>query len=356
MNSFRDPAVFFSGQSARLGPRLARINLGRGREAMYQDQLPELLHRLSHDARVESVMASSAIEGVFIEKGRTTAVVEGAASYLRNRSEKEVRGYRDALDYLIQSEGHEPLSIPFILHLHRLLYGHTPGRGGQLKTADNEIVSRDPETGHRRSVFQPPPYQQTEFLMRELIAGYQTAVAAEEADSVVLIAAFVVDLLAIHPFGDGNGRVARLLTNHLLLSAGYGVVKYVSLEQRIHESRSRYYDALEDSQRLWHEGDNSVWPFVEFLVDMLVEAYERFEARVASARPTEGGTKQSRVRNYVLAEAPEVFTKARIRQSLPGISDQTIANVLRDLQAEGSIVSEGRGRSASWRRTNNAQP
>jgi Fic family protein len=323
---------------------------------MYQDQLPELLHRLSHDARVESVTASSAIEGVLLEKGRTTQVLEGAASHLRNRSEKEVRGYRDALDYLIQSHGQEPLSIPFILHLHRLLYGHTPGRGGQLKAADNEIVSRDQETGLRRSVFQPPPYQRTEFLLRELIAGYQAAAAAQAADAVVLIAAFVVDLLAIHPFGDGNGRVARLVTNHLLLSAGYGVVRYVSLEQRIHESRSRYYDALEDSQRLWHEGENTVWPFVEFLADMLVEAYERFEARVAAARPTEGGTKQSRVRNYVLAEAPVVFTKSRIRLSLPGISDQTIANVLRDLQAEGQIVREGLGRSASWRRSTVDQP
>jgi len=50
----------------------------------------------------------------------------------------------------------------------------------------------------------------------------------------VLLGAFVLDFLAIHPVADGNGRLARLLTTHELLRNGYGVARYVSVEQRIY--------------------------------------------------------------------------------------------------------------------------
>jgi Fic family protein len=349
MNSFLHSTTF-SNQPPRLGARLARADASRGREAMYLDQTPELLARLSHDARVESVTASSAIEGVFIEASRQARVIDAPGPvHLRNRSEKEVRGYRDALDYLVSAGGVEELKVPLVLHIHRLLFSHTDSPGGQLKTADNRIVANDPDRG-RRTIFEPPPFQRTEFVLTELLARYASAAEEEIAHPLALIGAFAVDFLAIHPFADGNGRMARLLTNHLLLSQGYGVVRYVSLEQRIYESRNHYYDALEDAQRGWHEGEHQVWPFVELLTARLQDSYARFEQRIAAARDGAGGSKQDRVRRYVLNEAPARFTKALVRRSVPGVSDPTISNVLRALQVEGLVRNEGVGRSASWRR------
>ena len=61
----------------------------------------------------------------------------------------------------------------------------------------------------------------------------------------------MVDLLCIHPFADGNGRVARLATTHLLLRSGCGAVRHVSLEQQILEAKERYDGALADSTRGW---------------------------------------------------------------------------------------------------------
>jgi len=72
----------------------------------------------------------------------------------------------------------------------------------------------------------------------------------------------VLDLLTIHPFSDGNGRVARVLTNALLDDSGYTVGKYVSLEQLISESADDYYAALLDSTHGWHDQTYDPWPWL----------------------------------------------------------------------------------------------
>lgn len=65
---------------------------------------------------------------------------------LRNRSEQELAGYRDAQDYLFQQDW-RPLNAGLILHLHRLLFAHTAAPGGAFKTADNLVVDRGYFTG-----------------------------------------------------------------------------------------------------------------------------------------------------------------------------------------------------------------
>jgi hypothetical protein len=85
--------------------------------------------------------------------------------------------------------------------------------------------------------------------MTELLARYNDLKREGRTHPLVLIAALVIDFLAIHPVADGNGRVARLLTTYELLSQGYGVARYVSIEQRILESKNTCYDRLYRSQR-----------------------------------------------------------------------------------------------------------
>ena len=71
------------------------------------------------------------------------------------------------------------------------------------------------------------------------------------------------------------------------------------------------------------------------------------EARVAAGS---GGTKQERVRDFVLVRGPATFSISEIRSALTGVSDQTIRLVLNDLCRAGSVAVDGVGRGASWRR------
>jgi hypothetical protein len=82
--------------------RLRRIDIGRGREELFRNQLPSLLTELAHRARVESITASSALEGVFVsDPARASRIIEDKVPVLRNRNEQEFAGYRAAFDYLM---------------------------------------------------------------------------------------------------------------------------------------------------------------------------------------------------------------------------------------------------------------
>lgn len=349
MKSFVDLDRSFGGQPPRLGVVLSRIDIGRGREELYGDQVPELLQSLANQTKIASVSASSAIEGVTVDPGRAERIIEaGALTRLRNRNEREFAGYRDAIDAITNVTRQEPMSVPLILRVHRDLFRHTAGRGGYLKTDDNMIVSY--EEGRHEVLFEPPPWQRTEWFLTELVDRYNTAVAADDAHPIVLCAAFILDLLAIHPVADGNGRVARILTTQQLLARGYGVPRYVSIEQRVYETRNAYYDALYQSQRNWHDNEHSIWPWTEYLAGVLAESYDAFEAGIAAARGLGALSKQERVRVWALDHAPPVFRLRDVRRALPGISDQTIGLVLRRLRDEGRFRSTEDGPNSSWHR------
>ncbi len=346
MRSFVDIDRTFDGQPRELGAILAQADTGRGQEQLFRDQRPELLKRLSEHARIASITASNAIEGVIVDGERAEKIVEGAPRF-RNRSEQEFAGYRDAVDGLMRLTAFEPLSVPFVLHLHRQMFAHSGGRGGYLKTDENVIVSY--ERGDREIVFEPPPPNETEFLLTELLARYNLLKKERQAHPLVLIGALIVDLLAIHPVADGNGRLARLLTTYELLSQGYGVARYVSIEQRIFESKHTYYERLYESQLDWHQGQHTIWPWTTYLARLVADAYDDFEARVAAASETEG-SKQDRVRRHILEQAPAVFRRRDIERSLPEVSPATIRLVINALRDDGDIVPEGAGPSARWRR------
>ncbi|WP_304502205.1 Fic family protein [Brachybacterium sp. FME24] len=327
--------------------QLSRIDIGRGREELYANQLPELLTALAARARVESITASSALEGIVVaDKGRAAKIIDGSVRGLRSRSEQEFAGYRSALDYLYAQEW-RPLNLGLILHLHRLLFSETPGRGGRLRSSDNLVVDRA-DDGSRTVRFTPVPAAQTGHTLQELLERYVEARRAGDHHPVLLIGLFVLDLLTIHPFDDGNGRVARVLTNALLAEAGYGIGRFVSLEQLIAESADVYYAALLESTHGWHENEHDPWPWLTYFVSLLTGAYHRFEEGAASKRPT--GSKQDRVRGYVLDHAPEFFAIGEVRAALPGISDQTIRLTLDALRSQGQVRSEGTGRGARWHR------
>lgn len=349
MKSFQDPARTFSGQPASLGVLLRRVDVGSGRQGEFEDQLPQLLRRLAQQTKVESITASNAIEGVVVEPDRAEALAGAEPPRFRNRSEKEFAGYADALDGLMREPRLDPLTVPRLLELHRKMLAHNDGRGGYLKREDNRIANREPD-GSTRVIFEPPAWQETEGLITGLCSSYRYALENEIAHPLVLLSAFVLDLLAIHPVVDGNGRMARLATTHELLRLGYGVARYVSVEQRIYESRNAYYLALELSQRGWHEGEHDIWPWTEYLVAILAESYEDFEQRVAAGRGSEAGTKKARIRHWVLNEAPEEFRIRDVRRAIQGTSDPTIRLALREMRDEKLIEPTGAGRGASWSR------
>lgn len=348
MRSFADLDTLIGHVPSRIVVRLSKIDVGRGSEDLYRDQLPGLLMQLADRARVASITASSAIEGVIVPSSRRSdRIINRQVHTLRNRSEQELAGYRDAQDYLF-SQDWRPLNPGLLLHLHRLLFAHTATDGGRFKSDDNLVVDRD-DGGETTVRFQPVPADKTEFFLQEVVERYQAACKTGAHHPVLLIGLFILELLVIHPFDDGNGRVSRALSNALLIEQGYTVSRYVSIEQLIADSADAYYQALLDSTHGWHDDAADPWPWLDYFTDLLAEAYRIFASRAAAERSR--GSKQDRVRDYILSHAPAIFRVADVRAALPGVSDQTIRLVLAGLRDEGLITPSGSGRSAVWRVT-----
>jgi len=327
--------------------RLRNIDRAAGEEARYLDQLPQLLVALRDQARIESVTASNAIEGVVVDQSRVPRLISGAEQRFRSRSEAEFAGYTAALDYLQQNDPGQ-LSVGLVLHLHRLLFAHTDGGGGRFKIEDNRVVDRHAD-GTSTVRFVPTSAAKTPFFVEELIDRTVAAFEDGTVHPLIIVSAFVLDFLCIHPFSDGNGRTARLLTTHLLERHGYGVGRYVSLEQLVYDEKDGYYAALASSTTGWSaDGSHDLWPWALYLLGRIEVAYRRFVSRFSAG--TSGGNKQDRVRDFVLLHATSTFTIADVRRAVPGVSDNTIRLVLTELRKLGSIANDGVGRGAEWRR------
>jgi len=122
------------------------------------------------------------------------------------------------------------------------------------------------------------------------------------------------------------------------------------LEQLIYDEQDAYYASLAASTAGWStDGAHDLWPWTLYLLDRLSAAYEPFGARISAG--TSGGTKQDRVRDYVLLHAPSTFSISNIRGAVPGVSDNTIRLVLTELKRSGRIANDGVGRGSEWRRS-----
>lgn len=352
MRSFLDIDAKLAAMPAELVTVHATVEYGRGREELFRTQAPQVLERLAARTRFDSITASSAIEDVVVDDDRALTLLRDTArdGAFRDRSEAEFAGYRDATDELLRKDP-EPLTVPLVLHVHRMLMRHAGDPlAGRLKTSDNMIGDRSPG-GRVTVVFKPMSAgPETERALVELVARYEQALVAERHPPILLLGALVLDFLAIHPFQDGNGRVARLLTTCELLRHGFGVARYVSIEQRIFDSKHAYYAALRASQVGWHRGAHDLWPWIGYLLRILADAYDDFARRIAAGTELVGATKEEQARNYILTQAPRSFRLAQIADALPDISHATIRNALDGLKAEGRL-EVGRGRGASWTRT-----
>lgn len=346
MRTFADLDHRLGAVPARVVRSLNAIERGAGRSQMFARQLPRLVADLAHRARIESVRASSAIEQVVVPDARLRAVVDRGQNP-RTRPEAEVAGYRDALDFVLRSpQTSSSLTTLELLSLHRLLWAHTNSAGGRLKEVDNRVVDRKLD-GLRVDRFRTVPARDTPFYIAELHDQLELAVDAGTHHPVLLTGAYVLDLLVIHPFDNGNGRVARLATSALLLRSGFDVLRYVPVEGLIDKTSDRYYESLKASTDGWHDGSHDVWPWLGYLAERIAQAYAEFEQRAGEALPA--GEKQARVRAAVML-LETTFSFDDVRAAVPGVSDATIRKVLQTLRGEGVVELLGQGRSASWRR------
>ncbi|MEN8376773.1 MAG: Fic family protein [Gemmatimonadota bacterium] len=345
MNSFRPGFLESHPISPSLLSAVRAIGEHRGREQLHETRAPEVLETLREAALIASTESSNRIEGVSAPHERIEdLVVRGDRP--RNRSEQEIAGYRDVLATIHANWAHMEFTPGLVLQLHRDLYRFVPGRGGHWKTAPNQITETLPD-GTVRVRFDPVPPHRTAAAMETLHERFHVEWESGAIEPLLLIGAYVLDFLSIHPFLDGNGRMARLLTLLLLYRAGYGVGRYISLERVVEDTRDGYYEALFASSQDWHEGKHSLLPWWEYFLGVAVlTAYRVLDERVGAITSRRGAKRQMVM--AAIHRLPETFSYAEVARACPGVSRPTIQRALRSLRDDGEIQLLRRGRDATW--------
>ena len=262
----------------------------------------------------------------------------------KGKTEQEIAGYRDALAFVHEHWGTLEFTQDTIQHLHRLVFRYLPENGGSWKGMDNYIIERSPN-GKERIRFRPTPAKETPEAIALMVAGFDALVRDGE-DPLITVPLAVFDFLCIHPFDNGNGRLARLLTLLLLYRSGYVVGRYISLERIFEETKESYYETLETSSKMWHSSDHDIIPWMTYFWGVLIRAYREFEARVGTVT-TGYGSKTEQIK-LAVGRRTGLFAISDIERECPGISRDMVRHVLRQLRDEGRIRSTGVGRGAKW--------
>jgi Fic family protein len=334
-------ALSFSATDAST---LKRLGEYRGRQDLFRQRAPEILASLKQVAVIESAESSNRLEGVTAGRDRVEALVLRPTTPL-NRSEQEIAGYRDVLNLVHEAAADLAFSVNVILQLHTILYRYLPAGGGRWKMTQNDIVERRPDGSVARIRFTPVAPVATPQAMDDLVTSFAQELG-QDRETLVAVPLAILDFLCIHPFSDGNGRMARLLTLLLLYHAGFEVGRYISLERVIEESKETYYESLETSSRGWHQGQHDVRPWLRYFWGMLIAAYKEFEQRVTALKDAPGaktGLVEQAVRRRVKA-----FSLSDIEAECPGVSRDMVRHVLRAMRGRGEVKALGKGRTAKW--------
>lgn len=321
---------------------LSQIHEYKGRQAYYIQNKSSELKRLVEVAKVQSTEASNSIEGIRTTETRLRQIMNERTTP-RNRDEKEIAGYRDALNIIHENFEYIPLTPNFILQLHKILFQHTDSSfGGSFKDVQNYISATD-ELGNRFTLFTPLSPYETPTAIQEICDEYNRTIGEGKVDPLLIIPVFIHDFLCIHPFLDGNGRMSRLLTTLLLYRSGYEIGKYISLEAKIAKTKDAYYDALEISQEGWHEQKDDPTAFIKYLLGTIIAAYRDLDDRIHIVSPTSYETVKKAVDSKI-----GKFTKRDILELCPSLSASTVERHLRKLTAEGYISKYGAGKKTFY--------
>ena len=335
IQSLRDDLQFYLGAPRRWYGTLSRVMMAR------------------------AVQASTSIEGYHSTVDETAAIIEGEEPMdVDEDTRMAVSGYRDAMTYVMRltgpSRNEEPrMDASLLRSLHFMMVGHDLSTNpGQWRS--RAVWVRD---GAGNPVYEASDRDDVEALIDELISQVN-----DRANPTLIEAAMAhLNLTLIHPFSDGNGRMARCLQSFVLGSA-FGALSpvFTSIEEYLGRNTSSYYDALAETAAGSWSPERSARPWIEFCltahyrqaatvrrrIDLFEARWDRCEQIVARSRLS------GRVIDALMHSAQGWSLKrslyVRIVRSATGeeISDAMATRDLAAMAAAGLLepVGEKRGR------------
>lgn len=216
--------------------------------------LPLWEKQFKEDAIVRSAYHGTHIEGNPLHKDDAKDILLGKDVIGRPRDIQEIINYRKVIEFIDEEAKRkiEKITELLVKKLHRIIiFKILPeDQAGEYRL--KQVVVRNSETGE--VTFRPPPPIEIPFLIREFLYW----INKDDKDSmhpVIKAGITHYELVRIHPFLDGNGRVARVLATLILFLGGYDIRRFFSLEEYYDKDAVTYYENLQKAS----SGDLSPW-------------------------------------------------------------------------------------------------
>ena len=334
---------------------VSKLSEDLGRMRVVREMYPDLLDRLAAQALVDNVEASTHIEGIYPDAGRVAAIVEGAEP--TTDAEHQVAGLAKAQRAVDGRYDEMPVSTTTILAFYESIFGYRGfGKRSHYRKRDtmSMLVDGVPQNVQVSPItaYETPLYLGSACDTLSDVQNASTAQGDGEdspaCEQVISVPQFVVDLLCITPFDEGNGRIVRLFSDLLAIRSGIDIGRYVSINRAFERDGMRYYEALNACTEGWDTNTNTYEPFIEYWMQTVHAAYGQLFDMLEVG---EGGAagKSARVRAF-FEHHPGRHAKRDIVQANPDISVSTIENALADLVREGFLRKVGAGRGTAYER------
>lgn len=323
---------------------ISKISEYKGEISAYQTQKPEIFNLLEKSISLQYIKTFPNIYDKFTFSNKQLKKFVSNHVSPQTLEEDALFCYCKTLE-LVQKENHKlPIKPQTIQELHFQLLNYSTSESGNWRK--NELVlSCIPMLNNQSKLSTVVLYDMVPQYLYQLCVQYNTLRAKGNFHPLLLIPQFILNFLCIYPFNKGNGKLAKILIQWLLIESGYTFVKYTCIEKYFKKYELDYYDVLYKSAANWHQGDHNVVFWMKIFLDIVLDAYEELGNLIKNCISTH--TKRKRIEKYIDRQN-HPFTKENIRNMHPDISESTINKTLHALNSQGYIKLVSKGRNATW--------
>lgn len=299
--------------------------------------------KFREDALVRTVHHGTHIEGNELNIAEAEKVLSGAKVVGRDRDIQEVLNYRNVLQFIEQYNNNE-ISPETLKHIHSLTVHRMLADDVVGEYRRTQVVVKNSQTGE--ITFRPPPAVEIPFLIDSFLR-WLNGVGPDDMHAVLKAGIVHYELVRIHPFLDGNGRVARAAATLVLVKEGYDIKRFFSLEEYFDREPLAYYDALQSVAK--QEGNLTNW--IEYFTEGLAIELTRIKEKVKSLSTDLKMKKQLGGQQLALSERQikmvEFIQENGFLQNkaffelFPMISEDTVLREIKDLIKKGILHKEG---------------
>ena len=297
--------------------------------------IPSLALKLSQENQVLATHHSTSIEGNPLSPQDITNIVLGDQIPV-TKSEKEVKNYFTVLNRIaVLAKKHEPITTDLTQKLHHdLLLSLDKSDLGRFR--DGPVF-----VGHKTKievvVKHNPPFHSVNEIEKALKNVYEWLIRKDSLHPLIKAGIFHHEFAYIHPFFDGNGRLARVLTTYYLLLNNYEVSKYFILDDFYDIDRQLYSDTLHTADK----GDNTAW--VEYFLEGIAVSLQGALARINDLKQKSLEEAKGEKRAIVTSREEEVLQIVLDKKAIKTTDIQNALSVTRQ-QAHAllhSLVKKG---------------